>query len=154
MKIGPARLPVGLLIAIVLCLIAGLVAGPLIENRYTAEDLADNVLLNAIPFILIFVSILLVFISLIVMIGSVLNGNIPERIYRPIELLTMAGIGLGVFFIFQPWSFFLYRNGFMVLLIATLSFILWSHIVPRGKHAVEEVSSFSVSEFERSEAGD
>lgn len=153
MKIGRARLPIGLPIAIVLCLALGLAIGPVIQNRYTPEQLADNVLLNAIPFILIFVSILLVFISLIVMVSSVLNHNIAGRVYRPVERVIIGGILLGVFFIFQPWSFFLYQRGFMVLLIFTLSFILWSHVVPRGARA-EDVSSFSVSEFEQSESSD
>jgi hypothetical protein len=32
--------------------------------------------------------------------------------------------------LFQPWSFVFYRYGFVLLLASTLSFILWSHIMP------------------------
>lgn len=124
-------LPRTLLIWIVGLLIAGLAAGPLINSLATPQQLADNVLLNAVPFILVFVSILLTFIALIRVTASVLNHNIPERVYRPVERTLIAGIVLGVIGMFQPWALIFYQVGFMVLLFSTLGFILWSHIVPR-----------------------
>jgi hypothetical protein len=130
-------------------LILGYFAGPIIQSSVPEEKLATNVLLSAIPFILVFVAIVLVFITIIVLVASVLNHNIPERTYRPIETVIIAGIVLGVIGMFQPWSFTLYRFGFSVLLISTLAFILWSHVIPKGMRRQEELGSVSVSEFEK-----
>jgi cation transport ATPase len=119
-------------------LIAGLAAGPLINNLATPQQLSDNVLLNAIPFILIFVSILLTFIALIRATASALNHNISESVYRPVERALIAGIVLGVIGMFQPWAMIFYQVGFLVLLFSTLGFILWSHIVPRRARSADE----------------
>jgi hypothetical protein len=129
----------------------GLVAGPLIRARATPEQLASNVLLSAIPFILIFVAIILTFITLIVVLASTLSNNIPLRIYKPVERVLIAGIVLGIIGMFQPWAFIAYRIGFFVLLISTLGFIVWSHIVPKGVSRQEDLGPVSVSEFERPE---
>ena len=125
------RFPKTLAVWIVGLLIAGLAAGPLINSLATPQLLADNVLLNALPFILIFVAILLTFIALIRMTASLLNHHIPEGIYRPVERTLIAGIVLGVVGMFQPWALIFYQVGFLVLLVSTLGFILWSHIVPK-----------------------
>ena len=98
----------------------------------TEEQLAQNVLLSAIPFILVFISILLTFIMLIVVVARRLNGNISRRHYRPIELTIIGGIALGIFGMFQPWVFGFFKLGFLLLLFSTLSFILWSHITPKA----------------------
>jgi hypothetical protein len=129
----------------------GLVAGPFIRARATPEQLTSNVLLSAIPFLLIFVAIILTFIMLIVALASMLNNNIPLRIYRPVEQVLIAGIVLGILGMFQPWAFIAYRIGFFVLLISTLGFIVWSHIVPKGVRRQEDPGPLSVSEFESSE---
>lgn len=125
------RIPVGLFIAIAVTFILGLVATPAIKALTTEEQRSTNVLLSAIPFILIFVAILLTFISLINMSASVLNDNIPAKIHRIIETILIAGIVLGIFGMFQPWLLILYKVGFMVLLVSTLGFIWWSHIRPK-----------------------
>ena len=103
MQVSRPRIPIALPIIIVVLLILGLLAGPFIESRTTEQQRADNVLLNAIPFVLIFVAILLTFILLIVIIGSMLNNNVPPRIYKIIESILIAGIILGVLGMFQPW---------------------------------------------------
>lgn len=144
-KIRP-RLPVGLFIAIVVTLILGLVASPVIKALTTEKQRATNVLLSAIPFILIFVAILLAFISLINMTASVLNNNISPRIYRAIEAILIAGIVLGIFGMFQPWLMVLYKVGFLVLLVSTLGFIWWSHIKPKGVRRQKEAGSASGQE--------
>ena len=126
------RLPVGLFIAIIVTLVLGLAAGPVIKTLSTEEQRATNVLLSAIPFLLIFVAILLAFISLIRMSASVLNDNISPRVYRTIERILIAGIVLGIFGMFQPWLIILYKIGFLVLLVSTLGFIWWSHIKPKA----------------------
>ena len=70
------RFPWGLIISAIVLLLLGLVAGPLIQSTATEEQLNQNVLLSAIPFILIFVSILLGFITIITVVARLLNDNI------------------------------------------------------------------------------
>ncbi|MCJ7534156.1 MAG: hypothetical protein WA997_15210 [Anaerolineales bacterium] len=138
MKLSRPKVPVVLLVIIVVLFILGLLAGPFISSRTTPEQLADNVLLNAIPFLLIFVSILLAFIALIVAVGSMLNNNVPARIYKIIESLLIAGIVLGVVGMFQPWVFNAYKYGFMLLLFSLLIFMVWSHVAPRQEMVQQE----------------
>ena len=134
------KIPYGLFISAIVCLVLGLIAGPLIRSSATEEQLNQNVLLSAIPFILIFVSILLVFIAFIAILASVLNDHIDARVYKIIESIIIAGIVLGVIGMFQPWHMLIYKNGFRVLLISTLSFIVWSHIRPGSEQRQEELS--------------
>lgn len=148
MKLSRLRVPLGLPISIVVLLALGLLAGPFIEARTTEEQLAQNVLLSAIPFILIFVAIVLAYITVILMAGSVLNGNVNRGLYRSIELGLIGGIALGIVGMFQPWIFGPYKIGFLLLLACTLAFILWSHVTPEGIQRRESLSSVSVSEFE------
>ena len=137
------RIPVGLFIAIVVTLILGLVASPVIEALTTEKQRATNVLLSAIPFILIFVAILLAFISLIYMSASVLNDNISPRIFRVVETVLIVGIVLGIIGMFQPWLMIFYKVGFLVLLVSTLGFIWWSHIKPKRVRRQKETGSAS-----------
>ena len=88
-------------------------------------------------------SILLAFISLIVVIGSMLNNNIPARIYKIIESILIAGIVLGVFGMFQPWLFYGYKYGFILLLVSLLLFIIWSHVSPR-RDTLEQEEEYDV----------
>jgi len=135
------RIPVGLFIAIVVTLILGLVASPVILALTTAKQRASNVLLSAIPFILIFVAILLAFISLINMSSSVLNDHISPRIYHAIERVLIGGIVVGILGMFQPWLLILYTIGFPVLLVSTLGFIWWGHVKPKGELRQKEAGS-------------
>jgi uncharacterized membrane protein YhaH (DUF805 family) len=135
------RFPWGLVISAIVLLILGLVTGPLIRSTATEEQLAQNVLLSAIPFILIFVSILLGFITVITVVARLLNDNINSRLYGVVEGIIIVGIVLGVVGMFQPWKMEFYKYGFNVLLISTLSFILWSHVTPRAEQRQEEVEA-------------
>jgi hypothetical protein len=150
------RIPVGLLISILVLLVLGAIAGPIIQSLATPEQLANNILLGAIPFILIFIAIVLAFIALIVMVASVLNQNIAPRPYRLVESLLIAGIVLGIVGMFQPWLHVLYKYGFLVLLVSTLGYILWSHITPKGIQRQEEIGGLSLSDLEKGklEGGD
>jgi hypothetical protein len=130
--------PIALPIIIVVLLVLGILAGPFIESNFTEEQLATNVFLSAIPFILIFAAIILTFITLIILASNLLSNKIPEQIYKPAEQVIIAGIVLGIIGMFQPWSFVLYRVGFFVVLISTLSFILWSHITPKDADIEEQ----------------
>lgn len=128
---GRLRLPIGLFVTIGILLILGTIAGSLIRRFVTPEQIAKNVLLGAIPFILIFVAIVFTFISVIVIVSRLLSNNIPVKVYKWVEYVIIAGIVIGIFCMFQPWWFPAYKVGFIVLLISTLSFILWSHVKPR-----------------------
>jgi hypothetical protein len=141
------RIPVGLFIAIVVTLILGLVASPVIQALTTEKQRISNILLSALPFILIFVAILLAFISLINMSSSVLNDHISLRIYLVIERILIAGIVLGVVGMFQPWLMIFYKIGFMVLLVSTLGFIWWSHVKPKRERRQKETVSPSGQEI-------
>jgi len=79
------RVPPGLPISAVVLLVLGLIANFVIPATATPEQLADNVLLNAIPFILIFVAVILTFITLIVAVASMLNHNVTASVYRLVE---------------------------------------------------------------------
>lgn len=133
-----AGVPIAMPISAVVLLILGFVAMPIISNNATEEQLARNVILSAIPFILIFASIVVAFMSIVWYVASRLNDNISEQRYRPIEMVLIGGILLGVILIFQPWIFQLFRVGFFLLLASTIGFILWSHVRPKAK--TEEVS--------------
>jgi len=135
------RIPVGLFIAIAVTLILGLVASPLISSLTTPKQRATNVLLSAIPFILIFVAILLTFISLIKMSANLLNDNISPRIFRIVETVLIVGIVLGILGMFQPWLIIFYKYGFIVLLVSTLGFIWWSHIKPKEERRQDDTGS-------------
>jgi hypothetical protein len=141
MKKNRVRIPIFLPIAILVCLGLGLVAGPVIQSRATEEQLDTNVLLSAAPFILIFASILLAFITLIVVIAQLLNGRVSRRLYRIIESAIIAGIVLGILGMFQSWVFSFYRYGFFLLLFSTLFFIIWSHVTPASQPRPTEATS-------------
>lgn len=127
--------PITMPLAAVIILILGLLAGPIIQSRATEEQLAQNVLLAALPFILVFVSIILAFMTLIWIIANLLNGRVSPRIYRPIELLLIAGIVLGIIAMFQPWTFSLFKPGFYLLFASTIGFTIWSHVRPAHTEA-------------------
>ena len=131
MKVSRPRVPRGLIIAIVVCLIIGLIAIPVVSNAFTEEQLARNVLIAAIPFLFIFVSILLTYITVIVIVATMLNDNIPARTFNRVEKIIISGILLGIFGMFQPWFFKAYTLGFILLLFSLFTYILWSHVVPR-----------------------
>jgi hypothetical protein len=147
MKFNRPHVPLGLLIAAVTCLILGLAAGPTINATTTEAQRATNVILSAIPFVLIFAAIILFFIAFIWLVATALSHQISEKPYRLVERGLIAGIGLGIFGMFQPWLFAGYKYGFPLLLVSTLGFIVWSHITPRTG-AKEELTTTAVAELE------
>lgn len=142
------RVPIGVPIAAVIMFILGFVAQPVIEALATEEQMASNVLLSAIPFILVFIGIILTYMTIIWLIATALNHNISPRTYRVIEMILIGGIVVGALGMFQPWTMSFFKPGFLILLLSTLSFILWSHITPKGKLRHEELGSVSVTEIE------
>ena len=148
MEVSRPRIPVTLLIVIAILLVLGFVAGRYIRATVTEEQLADNIFIGAIPFVLIFAAIILGFIAIIYVVASMLNNNISKRTHRMIEQILIGGIVLGVVGMFQPWIFVGYRYGFLLLLISTLGFILWSHVTPKSEIQQEESLPGLVGEVE------
>ena len=122
-------IPVKLLVAAAVVFGLSFTARPLIDALVPQEKATSDVLIIAIPFLLIFVPIILSYMAVIVFVGKLLRERIPERVYRAIEYVFIAGIALGILSMFQPWLFALFKIGFLVLLASTLGFILWSHVV-------------------------
>jgi hypothetical protein len=140
--------PRGMPISAVILLILGLIALQVMPNLVTEEQMARNVLLAAIPFILIFASIIIAYMCVVWYASSKLSGKIPERTYRPIEYVLIGGIILGIVLMFQPWVFVLFRVGFFVLLISTLGYILWSHVQPKAVDDGDESAAAPPVELE------
>jgi hypothetical protein len=114
--------------AIILLLFAVLFAN--VAPSMVSEETRNAVLFHAIPFFAGFVAVLLTFILLIVLVALRFNGKIPGRTYRGVEYVIITGILFGTVCLFNPWSFVPYRYGFLLVLVSTLSFIVWSHITP------------------------
>lgn len=140
------RIPIFLPIAIIVCLILGIIGNWLVGTYVTEEELANNVLIGAIPFVLVFASILLAFITLIVVVAQLLNDRVANRTYKIIERIIIAGIILGILGMFQSWVFDFYRFGFLLLLISTLCFIVWSHVTPAPEKRQIEAATTTVAE--------
>lgn len=140
-------LPRGMPISVVILLVLGFIAMQVMPNIVTEEQMARNVLLAAIPFILIFAAIIIAYMSLVWYVSSKLSGSISERTFRPVEYALIAGIILGIILMFQPWVFALFRVGFFMLLLSTLGYILWSHITPKGE-SEEELRPVAISATE------
>jgi hypothetical protein len=54
---------------------------------------------------------------------------------------------------FQPWLYILYKFGFLILLVSTLGYILWSHIAPKGFQRQEELGVLSISDSDIGKPG-
>jgi hypothetical protein len=114
---------------------------PSISAAVLSEETRNTVLIQAIPFVAVFIAVLLTFILLIFLVALRFNGKIPARTYQPIERVLILGIIAGVAFLFQPFHFVGYKYGFVLVLASLLSFIVFSHVVP--KSAKEESASFT-----------
>ncbi len=146
MQLSRPRIPTKLLIVIGVLFILGIAAGQYINATMTEEQLMDNVFINAVPFVLIFAAIILTFIAVIYVVASMLDNNISTRAHRFIEQILIVGIVLGVVGMFQPWVFEGYKYGFLILLISTLCFILWSHVTPKRELLQEQAVSGPLGE--------
>ncbi len=145
---GRKRLLIGMLLVALGFIVVGIIDTQIVVATLTPKDLADNPLAGGIPFLLIFIGILLSYIDLIIFMATKLNNRISEKVFRPIERLLIAGIVLGIIGMFQPFVMTFYTLGFIVLFVSLLSYIAWSHLVPRGEHRTE-ISSVSIGEVEK-----
>ena len=126
------RVPIGLPISAVLFLLLAIFVAPAITNSFSEEQLNRIALLSGISFLMIFISIILIYISFIWWLALKLNGKVSDKTYRIVEYIMIGGIIAGVIGMFQPWVFIAFRYGFYLLLISTLAFIAWSHVTPRA----------------------
>jgi len=121
-------LPKALPIIALILLLLGIMLNPFIPTIFSEDQLSKNPLFSGIPFVLIFASIILFFMSFIWWITNRLNFRVSDKAYNRIEKIIIAGIVLGIIFMFQPWVFVLFRYGFYLLLFSTLAFMVWSHV--------------------------
>jgi hypothetical protein len=136
-------IPVKLLIAAVVVFGLSFATRPLIAAFVPPETASSDVLIIAIPFLFLFVPIILAYMSVIVFVGKLLQDRVPERVYKGIEYVFIAGIVLGILGMFQPWAFVLFKAGFFVLFGSLLGFMIWSHVAAKrtrrhGSHAAAE----------------
>lgn len=129
--------------SIVILLLLGLVVYPLIDNAFFTDEIRSEVLISSIPFVAIFVSIILAYVLFMFIFAYRFNRKIPYRTHRAIELTIIAGIVIGVIALFQPVQLVGYQYGFIWLLGATLTFILWSHVTPQPLSEAENLPPFS-----------
>lgn len=126
-KIRPL-LPLKLLVSAAVLFGLSFAARPVIRVLVPDVETSSNVLIIAIPFLLVFVPIILMFMAVIVFLGKLLHLRVAETPYKIIEYVFIAGIVLGIVGMFQPWVFGLFRIGFFVLLGSLLGFMVWSHV--------------------------
>ena len=115
----------------------------LYTDSQLSEEKQQEVLIKAIPFVAVFVSIVLVFVCLIVMVAIAFGGKVPQRAYRPIEMIIIAGILIGVVGLFQGWKLFTYEYGFLLLLVSVMAFMVWSHLTPQSMRASHQRAPLS-----------
>jgi len=127
MKIRPL-IPLKLLIAAVVLFGLSFAAGPVLNALVPDFAASSNIIIVAIPFLLIFVPIILAYMSLIVFVSKILFQRVPERLYRIIEYVFIIGIVVGILCMFQPWTFVLFKIGFFILFGSLLGFMIWSHV--------------------------
>jgi hypothetical protein len=136
-------IPLKMLVAAAVIFGLSFAARPLIAAFIPPEIASSDVLIIAIPFLFIFVPIILCFMSFIVFFGKLLEQRVPEGLYKAVEYVFIAGIVLGILGMFQPWAFALFKIGFFVLFGSLLCFMVWSHVAAKrtrrhGSHAAAE----------------
>lgn len=132
------RPPYVLPIISALLVIAGILYRDFVLVNIPVKQQINNVILVAIPFICYFVAILLVYIFIINVVGQVLSRRVPEKIYKVLNFIIIAGIIVGIIMMMQPFTIVLYKISFMVVLVSLLLFIIWSHVSPAFSPEEEE----------------
>jgi len=115
----------------VILFIFGLAFAP-IRDAISDEETANEVLLQAIPFVSIFITIILLFIMLIAFVALRLHKRVTHHTHQAVEWTLVGGIILGMVSMFQAVQIVGYEYGFLLLLFSLLSFILWTHVTPRS----------------------
>ena len=128
------RPPYKLLVIALALLILGLIAQP-ITSKPPAKVTATTVLITGIPFLLIFVAILLTYIALIATISRYYSGHLREKTFNPLFYICTVGIVAGIILMFQPFLQQLYTIGFLVLLFSLLTIMIVGHNSPKKEQA-------------------
>ena len=110
-------------------LILGLIASPL-RDALVDEETADEVLLQAIPYVAIFITIILLFILTIAFVAIRLHKRMVNHAHQAIEWTLVGGIVIGLTSMLQRVNIVAYEFGFLLLLFSLLAFILWTHVTP------------------------
>jgi hypothetical protein len=121
-------IPLKLLISAAVLLGLSFASRPVLNALVPNFEKSTNVIVLAIPFLLVFVPIILTFMALIVFVSKILHRRVPERAYKAVEYVFIAGIVLGIIAMFQPWTFVLFKPGFFSLFASLLAFMVWSHV--------------------------
>ena len=121
-------IPLKLLIAAAVLFGLSFAVRPMLDALVPDLQTSSDVLVIAIPFLMVFVPIILSFMALIVFVSKLLHQRVPERLYKSIEYVFIAGIVLGIISMFQAWTFLLFKPGFFVLFGSLLGFMIWSHV--------------------------
>ena len=132
------RPPYVLPIVSFLLVILGFLYGKFILINIPEQTRIDNVIMIAVPFICYFVAIILVYIFLINVTSQILSNKISQKIYKPLNLIFIAGIIGGIILMLQPFTIVLFRISFMVVLVSLLFFMVWSHVTPAAVPEDEE----------------
>ena len=126
-------IPLKLLIAAAVLFALNFAAHPALAALVPDLQTSSNILLIAIPFLLIFVPIILGYMSLIVFVSKLFHQRVPEPVYKLIEYVFIAGIAAGILCMFQPWVFALFKIGFFVLFGSLLGFMIWGHLAMKQR---------------------
>jgi hypothetical protein len=126
-------IPLKLLVTAAVLLALSFAARPALQALVPDLQNSSDVLILAIPFLLVFVPIILGYIALINFLSKLLHQRVSEAVYRVIEYVFIAGIVAGILCMFQPWTFALFRIGFFVLFGALLGFMIWSHLAMKQR---------------------
>jgi mannose/fructose/N-acetylgalactosamine-specific phosphotransferase system component IIC len=121
-------IPLKLLIAAAVLIALSFIATPVLSSWVPDLQSSKNALLLALPFLMVFVPIILLFMALIVFVSKILHQRVPERAYKSIEYVFIVGIVAGIISMFQPWTFLLFKPGFFILFGSLLGFMIWSHV--------------------------
>jgi mannose/fructose/N-acetylgalactosamine-specific phosphotransferase system component IIC len=121
-------IPLKLLIAAAVLFALSFVATPVLSVWVPDLQSSKNALLLAIPFLLVFIPILLLYMALTVVLSKILYQRVSERVYKAIEYVFIVGIVVGIISMFQPWTFLLFKPGFFILFGSLLGFMVWSHV--------------------------
>jgi hypothetical protein len=109
------------------------------------ETIRNAVIVQALPFIAFFASLLLLFIMSVALLGVRFHLIVPNRTHRAVEFTIIASILVGIVGLFQPWQISPYTYGLSLLLFSVLAFIVWSHVAPRSNREDSKLPRFSSS---------
>ncbi len=109
------------------------------------ENVRSAVIIQALPFIAFFASILLLFIMSVALLGVRFHLVVPNRTHRAVEFTIIGSILVGIIALFQPFQLAPYTYGLSLLLFSVLAFIVWSHIAPKSSRDDSKLPKFTPS---------